>query len=172
MFRANTGENPENEPGVGESIRGESGLTPIEEARMIGRAVRERWYGDQRWPVDATRKEIEAIKEQRELTLREEAVLATFEGLRNPKSAHVHARTAVAMDDINMKQEEADNPTPKNPQQTNVEINLSLDGRRARALQILDAISDRERIGGDGSDSDGHGRPNDANGSSNGFPHS
>jgi hypothetical protein len=82
-------------------------MTSIREARMYRRAIKRGWIKGQRWPTDASRKEIADAGEQRELTLKETAALAAFDGLAHgdARVKAIHASTVVAMERQNQKDE-------------------------------------------------------------------
>lgn len=121
---------PQPEPGGGgvpyePPEREESGLLATREARLYGRAVRDKWYKGQRWATEITVSELTGISRERELTLKEQAVIATFNGLSNPRSNHIHTRNVIAMEAQNMEQEERDNPQQLTPQ-VNVNVGVSV----------------------------------------------
>jgi hypothetical protein len=74
---------------------------------MIRRSIKRGWIKGQRWPTDASRKEIEGVQGDRDLTLKETAALAAFDGLQHgdARVKAIHASSVVAMERQNQKDE-------------------------------------------------------------------
>ena len=129
------------------SERTESGLTEIQDARLVKRAVARGWSkkpGDKRWPTDKTETEIETEVMERGNgpTLIEKSMLAVFSGLSgDDRAAAMSARTAVTMEGQN----QADEPKII-PDQQDHSHTLTVDDRRSK----LAAIDARLRAGGSG----------------------
>ena len=129
------------------SERTESGLTEIQDARLVKRAVARGWGkkpGDKRWPTDKTETEIETEVSERGNgpTLIEKTILEVFKGLGgDDRAAAMSARTAVTMEGQNQADEHKIIPDQHDHSHT-----LTVDDRRSK----LAAIDARLRAGGSG----------------------
>lgn len=152
------------------SKRTDDGLTEIKSARMHERAVRLGWIKGDRWALDATKEEIEALKKKRKLTLREKTLLAAHKDIESKDSRvrQITTRNCLAMEAQNQKDEEPEAPAPGS---TFVVNNgpVTIDARRAELFEILDTIRDRSGGGPDQGHSNGHTNGN-GHGGSNGLP--
>jgi hypothetical protein len=86
----------------GEQQRTDSGLLPLEEARILARGIKEGWIVAP-WPLSATRAELDQAKESRGLTLEEQAVESTMTGLSKQRGSCIHVRNVLAMKAQNME---------------------------------------------------------------------
>lgn len=84
----------------GTTRRAESNLPVLTDSRLTSLAIRKGWLKGDRWGTDLTRNDLIRIREQRDLTFREEALLAAFDMVKDDnkrvKSAGVKA--AVSME--------------------------------------------------------------------------
>lgn len=169
------------------SERTESGMTEIQDARLVARAITRGWIkpGDKRWPTNKTETEIETGISERGggPTLIEKAMLAVFSGLSgDDRAAAMSARTAVTMEGQNQTDEHKVMPNQHEHSHT-----LTIDDRRSK-LAAIDArlglgalgsggvvVNEAESngkgdnpatgwVGGNGADRSSSHLPDDANG--------
>lgn len=97
---------PEEPDGSSEQERLESGLTPKQEKRMLKRAIREKWWGDVRWPTGVTPQDLQEKEKERPLTMLELAALAVGTDLsdKDRRVRRIAVKHAIAME----KQNQAD----------------------------------------------------------------
>jgi hypothetical protein len=158
---------PDSEPdsgggGIMHPERLESGLLATREARLLGRAIRKNWYKGQRWPTEITKTELTSIASERELTLKEQATLETFDGLSNPRSSHIHIRNVIAMEGQNIDTEKADQGLPA---ASPVQVNVGVSVRQG----MIDDPEYLEFLRGRAVESNGHPSPVCANGERGGL---
>lgn len=176
-------------PEPDEPRRAESGLTAKRDARLVGRAIRRGWYKGQRWPTEITASELLQLQKERELTMKEQASVATMAGLANGKTAHIHAKNVIAMEAQNMKDDEReDEQEDKQPgadelnvtnenygqhlhQHIHVELTQAERQAHIRAIVAEAAAHDQPDIPVNPGEQNGHGTTPvepDQNGSANG----
>lgn len=110
----------------GMSGRIESGLTQIHDARLTRMAIKRGWLRGQRWATDTTIAELQAIKRERDLTLRERALLAVLSDIAgsDARVRQIAVKAVLLMESQNQKDEQHDD-------------HLRMDEGRNRILTLL-----------------------------------
>lgn len=92
--------------------RRESGLTANQEARIIKKALREKWWGEQRWPTDITTEEIQEKEKERPLTIREKVLLAVSTDLsdKDRRVKRIAVKNVIAMESQNQADDHKKDP--------------------------------------------------------------
>lgn len=105
---------PANDGGTrGKSCR-DSGLTPQRDSHLLSLAIRRGWLTGERWATDATYSDLIRLREHRGLTVREAALLATFEMLSddNKRVKKAGVKAGIAMEQENQADDLAARKTP------------------------------------------------------------
>lgn len=109
----------------GKTERGESGRTELQDSRMLAMAIRRGWLKGQRWATDATVTDIMAVQQERDLTLRERAVLAVMSDIagKDARIRQIAVKSAIAMEGQNQSDEL---PEVKAGTQVNVNVGVQV----------------------------------------------
>lgn len=96
---------PETPPERTTPERRDSGLTPVQEAGLIRRCLKNKEWREQRWPTRATPDEIEKLKEERPLTFIELAMQSVGTDLtdKDRRVRRIAVKNLVVMEGQNQK---------------------------------------------------------------------
>jgi hypothetical protein len=96
--------------GSGGKERDETGVTALRGARLERLAIKRGWLKGQRWATDATVTDLMAIQQQRDLTLRERAVLAVMSDIsgKDARIRQIAVKSAIIMEGQNQHDEMPD----------------------------------------------------------------
>lgn len=130
----------------GKTERTESGRTELQDSRMVQMAIRRGWLKGQRWPTDATPQDIEAVRGQRDLTIRERAALAVMRDLSgsDARIRQIAVKSVIAMEAQNQEDEK-----PGGRGGVNVDVNVVAgvqlylpDNGRSASNRVVDSKCD------------------------------
>lgn len=135
--------NPEQPDSSSEQERLESGLTAKAEKRMLKRAIREKWWGDVRWPTGVTPQELAEKEKERPLTLLELAALAVGTDLsdKDRRVRRIAVKHTIAMEKQNQaddhKEQDSDETTGDGPTQiVRVLVNNREEANKLRTITV------------------------------------
>lgn len=109
----------------GRTERTESGRTHLQDARLERMAIRRGWLKGQRWATDATVTDLMKVQQERDLTLRERAVLAVMSDIagKDARIRQIAVKSAIAMEGQNQADEM---PEAKADTQVNVNVGVQV----------------------------------------------
>lgn len=151
------GEPDEKSEGSGERERDETGVTALRSSRLERMAIQRGWLKGQRWATDATVTDIMAVQQERDLTLRERAVLAVMSDIagKDARIRQIAVKSAIIME----HQNQADEIEPKGGTQVNVSVGVQVNQAVQSAVgaepEYLDWVRQRELAEGGNADAVG-----------------
>ena len=106
------GDQPDGGSG-GKSERTESGRTELQDQRLTMLAVQRGWLKGTRWPTEATQQDLQKLKQERPLTLKERAAEVVFDGFdsSDERIQQIAVKSGVAMEKQNQDDELASSDT-------------------------------------------------------------